>query len=95
MPTDLFQLRRCFATVALVLSVTVPALSNAQDHTRGIPATSVYQLRAGINELAVFQRFTTFIEHNARIKQVLDFDEQVIQIDAVDNNPYRIQVLAL
>ncbi|MCA9064512.1 MAG: pilus assembly protein N-terminal domain-containing protein, partial [Planctomycetaceae bacterium] len=94
MPLPRFTVRLLFAAAFLLLVITSGS-THAQDRTRGIPATSLYQLRTGNNELAVFQRFTTFIEHSARIKQVLDFDEEVIQIDPVDQNPFRIQVLAL
>ena len=61
-----------------------------------LPGTSpVYTLKPGENRLSVFERFSTIIEHSARLKDVLDFDAEVIQVDIVPGNANQVRIYAL
>ena len=61
-----------------------------------MPGTSpVYQLKPGSNQLSVYERFSTVIEHTARLKDVLDFDAEVIQVDTVPGNANQVRIYAL
>lgn len=55
----------------------------------------VYATRPGPNSISIFEKFTTILKHNARIKQVLDFDADVIQIDPIQGSPNQVTVYAL
>lgn len=76
---------------ALLLSGIWPALCAAQ------PAgtSPVYQLRPGLNQISIYERFTSVLQHSANIKTVLDFDGDVLQIDVVQGNAQQIRVSAL
>ena len=55
----------------------------------------VYQLKPGVNEVSIFEKFTTILQHTARIKSVLDFDAEVIKVDPVQGHPDQVTVYAL
>lgn len=76
------------ALLAVVLSLGVA--------TAQTPGTSpVYKTRPGANTISIYEQFTTIVEHSARIKQVLDFDAEVIQIDPVQGHPDQVTVYGL
>lgn len=82
---------RRFAHVCAAVIVLTQAAVLAQP-----PAGSAtYQLRPGTNELSLYERFSTIVEHSANIRQVLDFDDEVVRIDTVAGNPQQIRVSAL
>ena len=49
----------------------------------------------GENKVTIFEKFTTILQHTARIKSVLDFDAEVIKIDPVQGHPDQVTVYAL
>ncbi len=55
----------------------------------------VYVVRAGRNDVSLFERFATFIQHSSRIKKVMDFDEEVITVQTVDGDPNQFRIYAL
>ena len=55
----------------------------------------VYNIREGVNEIALFERFSTFIQHSSKIKKVMDFDEEILTVQTVDGNPQQFRVYAL
>jgi len=55
----------------------------------------VYNIREGHNEISLFERFSTFIEHSAKIKKVMDFDEEVLTVQTVEGNPQQFRIYAL
>ena len=55
----------------------------------------VYQTRADNNKISIYEQFTTILEHSARIKKVLDFDAEIIQIDPVQGHPQQVTVYGL
>lgn len=82
---------KIFTTYAAAMLIAASAVTLAQD-----PGSSpVYQLHAGENRVEIYQKFTTILEHDARIKTVLGFDEAVIQVEPVDGHPNKITVYAL
>ena len=88
MPTLKSLITAAFVVIVLVgLSDTVAA----QD-SRTSP---VYRLKPGENHLNIYQRFTTVLEHTSRIKSVLDFDAETIEVRVVQGNPRQVRVFAL
>ncbi len=83
---------RCLsAVVAAGLLIFGSATIKAQS-----PATTpAYRLRPGVNELSLYERFSTVIEHSANIRQVMDFDAEVVRIDTVQGNPQQVRVAAI
>ena len=88
MPTPKILIAAAFAAIVLV------ALSNTStaQHSRTSP---VYRLMPGENQLSIYQRFTTLLEHTARIKSVLDFDAETIEVQVVQGNPRQVRIFAL
>ncbi len=74
-----------------VLFLLLPTVCTAQ----ATGTSPVYQLQPGDNQIAIYERFTTIIQHSANIKSVLDFDSDVIKIDVVQGNPQQVRVYAL
>jgi len=58
-------------------------------------SSPVYQLQEGRNEISLFERFSMFIEHSSRIKRVMDFDEEVLTVQPVEDSPEQIRIYAL
>ena len=58
-------------------------------------SSPVYQLKAGVNRVEIYQKFTTILESSGRIKTVLGFDEAVIQVEPIDGHANQITVYAL
>ncbi|MEZ6041764.1 MAG: pilus assembly protein N-terminal domain-containing protein [Planctomycetaceae bacterium] len=84
---------RLFAvTIAALLLAFQPAIAFPQTPT-GTPG--VYHIQPGMNELALFERFSTLVEHSANIRRVQDFDPEVLKIDVVDKNPNQVRVFAI
>ncbi len=76
------------ATILLLLPSTV---ATAQS-----PASSaVYRIHEGRNELTLTERFSIFVEHSSKIRRVMDFDEEVITVQVVENTPTQFRVYAL
>lgn len=55
----------------------------------------IYQTTPGPNAISIYEKFTTIVQHNARIKKVLDFDADVIQIDPIQGHANQVTVYAL
>ncbi len=88
MPT----LRNLITTVsAAMLMASLAGISSAQDS----PNTGLYRLQPGDNHLDVYNGFTTIIEHTAKIRSVLDFDEATVKIEVVQGNPQQVRLFAL
>ena len=56
---------------------------------------TVYRIHEGRNELALVERFSTFVEHSSKIRRVMDFDEEVLTVQVVENTPTQFRVYAL
>lgn len=79
------------ATLAMLLGISTSLVAHGQ--TAG--TSPVYQTQPGPNSLSIYEKFTTILQHSARIKKVLDFDADVIQIDPVQGHPDQVTVYAL
>ena len=84
------QLLKSVCTAALLLSA---ASSGAFGQSAG--TSPVYQLKPGVNEVSIFEKFTTILQHTERIKSVLDFDAEVVKVDPVQGHPDQVTVYAL
>lgn len=90
------RMLKTFTTFAAAIFIAATAaISVAQETDDNAGSSPVYQLQAGRNRVDIFQKFTTILEHQQRIKTVLGFDEQVIQIEPIDGHPNQITVYAL
>ena len=58
-------------------------------------SSPVYVVQEGRNEIALVERFSMFIEHSARIRRVMDFDEEVLTVQTVGDNPQQVRIYAL
>jgi len=52
-------------------------------------------VQPGQNHLDIFTGFTTIIEHSARIRSVLDFDQETVKIEVVNGNAQQVRLFAL
>ena len=77
------------AVVAICLSGTARGTCQAE---RSSP---VYRVQEGSNEISLFERFSMFIEHSSRIRRVMDFDEEVLTVQPVEDSPEQIRIYAL
>ncbi|MCA9048792.1 MAG: hypothetical protein KDA89_08700, partial [Planctomycetaceae bacterium] len=81
-------------TAAVGLTLLVAADTPLYAQAAG--TSPVYQLQLGDNnEVAIYEKFTTILQHTARIKSVLDFDADVIKVDPVQGHPDQVTVYAL
>jgi len=78
------------AAVAVALAVLTQCASAQLQGT-----SPVYRIHPGDNYLRIYERFTSIIEHTAKIRSVLDFDSEVIRIEVVQGNPQQVRVFAL
>ncbi|MCH2200684.1 MAG: pilus assembly protein N-terminal domain-containing protein [Fuerstiella sp.] len=88
MPTLKSLISAAFAAIILM------GLSNSL-HAQESRTSPVYRLQRGENQLNIYQRFTTLLEHTARIKSVLDFDAEIIEVKVVQGNPKQVRIFAL
>ncbi len=79
------------ATLAMLVGVASSVVAVGQ--TAG--TSPVYQTQPGANSLSIYEKFTTILQHSARIKKVLDFDADIIQIDPVQGHPDQVTIYAL
>ena len=80
----------------LMIAVLLLTIGGADFATAQNPGTSpVYRTRQGVNKVQVYQKFTTTLQHSARIKSVLDFDDAVIRIDPVQGHPDQVTIYAV
>ena len=79
-------------TLAATILVLLPA-STATAQTAG--SAAVYRIHEGRNELSLVERFSIFVEHSAKIRRVMDFDEEVITVQVVEGTPTQFRVYAL
>ena len=84
---------RLFAATLIVLSCLLSGLPQGFGQSEG--TAPVYVIRETRNEISLFEQFSTFIQHSARIKKVMDFDEEIITIQTVDGNPHQFRIFAL
>ncbi|MEZ6061354.1 MAG: hypothetical protein R3C19_13500 [Planctomycetaceae bacterium] len=82
-------------TIGVFASAILLLLSSTDCSAQATGTSPVYQLQPGDNQIAIYERFTTIIQHSANIKSVLDFDADVIKIDVVQGNPQQVRVYAL
>lgn len=81
------------SAVAGLLILSFPAFGQTQE-TSG-SSSPVYRIRDSRNELTLTEKFSSFIEHTARIRRVMDFDEAVITVQPVELTPTQIRVYAM
>ena len=84
---------RLFAATLTVLSCLLTGLPYGYGQSEG--TAPVYIIRETRNEISLFEQFSTFIQHSARIKKVMDFDEEIITVQTVDGNPHQFRIFAL
>lgn len=84
---------RLFAATLTVLSCLLTGLPHGYSQSEG--TAPVYIIRDTRNEISLFEQFSTFIQHSARIKKVMDFDEEIITVQTVDGNPHQFRIFAL
>ncbi len=85
--------RRYFTTVCTAALLVGVVSCAAYGQSAG--TSPVYHLKSGVNEVSIFEKFTTILQHTARIKSVLDFDADVIKVDPVQGHPDQVTVYAL
>ena len=79
-------------TLAATILILLPS-PTATAQTEG--SSGVYRIREGRNELSLVERFSMFVEHSAKIRRVMDFDEEVITVQVVEGTPTQFRVYAL
>ena len=84
---------RLVAATLTVLSCLLTGLPYGFGQSEG--TAPVYIIRETRNEISLFEQFSTFIQHSARIKKVMDFDEEIITVQTVDGNPHQFHIFAL
>ena len=87
----LLRMMTSFTLAATILVLLPAATATAQSEG----SSAVYRIHDGINELSLVERFSIFVEHSAKIRRVMDFDEEVITIQVVEGTPTQFRVYAL
>lgn len=77
----------------LGLAASSPGYCQTEEPLSG--SSPVYHVREGHNELSLIERFSSFIQHTARIKRVMDFDEEIVTVQPVELTPTQIRIYAL
>lgn len=85
------QLKKLITVLLLAAGLLVPAAATAQN-SRSSP---VYETRPGANEVSLIEGFSLFIRHNCRIRRVMDFDDEVLTVQPVDEHPEQIRIYAI
>jgi len=80
-----------FTLAATILLLLPSPVATAQSPG----GSAVYRIHEGRNELSLTERFSVFVEHSSKIRRVMDFDEEVITIQVVENTPTQFRVYAL
>ncbi|MFY9255570.1 MAG: hypothetical protein WAO83_19105 [Fuerstiella sp.] len=83
------------ANTRIVTFLAAVVLTAGSAFAQNAGTSPVYKLRMGENKVTIFEKFTTILQHTARIKSVLDFDAEVIKIDPVQGHPDQVTVYAL
>ncbi|MCE2795733.1 MAG: type II and III secretion system protein family protein [Planctomyces sp.] len=78
-----------------VLLLTAGLFAHAEASAQTSRSSPVYETRAGANEVTLIERFSLFIKHNCRIRRVMDFDDEVLTVQPVEEHPEQIRVYAL
>lgn len=78
----------CVGTLGLIFA-------SAESFGQSAASSPVYQIREDRNEVALFERFSMFIEHSAKIRKVMDFDAEVLTVQTVEGNPNQFRIYAL
>lgn len=86
-------MQKRFQIPAFAAAILIACHVTAFAQTAG--TSPVYQTKPGLNEVSIYEKFTTIVQHNARIKKVLDFDADIIQIDPVQGHPDQVTIYAL
>ncbi len=92
------KLKSLLVTAVLTLAVTAGVLLDSEQLTAAPQnggTSPVHNLQTDGGDVEVFVKFTKILQHSARIKKVLDFDADVVRIDAVQGHPDQITVYAL
>ena len=79
------------SAVASILLCVVPAVAIGQS----AGTSPIYQTQQGENSISIYEKFTAILQHPTRIRKVLDFDAEIIQIDPVQGHPDQVTVYAL
>ncbi len=87
----LLRMMTSFTLAATILVLLPAATATAQSEG----SSAVYRIHDGRNELSLVERFSIFVEHSAKIRRVMDFDEEVITIQVVESTPTQFRVYAL
>lgn len=81
---------------SFTLAATILLLLPSSAATAQNPGSSaVYRIQEGRNEISLTERFSIYVEHSSKIRRVMDFDEEVITIQVVENTPNQFRVFAL
>ena len=87
----LLRMLASFTLAATILLLLPSPVATAQSPG----GSAVYRIHEGRNELSLTERFSVFVEHSSKIRRVMDFDEEVITIQVVENTPTQFRVYAL
>ena len=87
----LLRMIASFTLAATILILLPTPTASAQSEGSSV----VYRIREGRNELSLVERFSIFVEHSAKIRRVMDFDEEVITVQVVEGTPTQFRVYAL
>ncbi len=79
-------------TLAATILVLLPTATAAPQNEGN---AAVYRIREGRNEISLVERFSIFVEHSAKIRRVMDFDEEVITVQVVEGTPTQFRIYAL
>lgn len=78
----------------LLSAFVVLAIATSTGSAQEPGSSPVRRLQPGKNTVAVFEKFTVTLEHDARIRRVYDFDDEVIKVEPVHGHPNQITVYA-
>ena len=79
-----------------LLTVSLLTAMPASGYSQTAEGTSpTYLIQDGRNELTLIERFSSFIQHSAKISRVSDFDVEVLTVQPVDGDPSQIRIYAL
>jgi pilus assembly protein CpaC len=81
--------------MAICIGALGLVLGSAASYGQTSAASPSYKIRDDRNEVALFERFSMFIEHTAKIRKVMDFDAEVLTVQTVEGNPNQFRIYAL
>ncbi len=78
-------------SAAFVVLAMTTTICSAQD----LDGSPVQHLTPGKNSVTVFEKFAVTLEAAGRIRQVFDFDDEVIKVEEIHGHPNQVRIYAL